>query len=87
MARSTWITSTADDLCAALATRGVELDQSVAEQFVRSARDDVAARMRVTTRTAQTYMHPGIIENWANQIAGTATATPPAPRRHLHAVK
>ena len=87
MARQTWITSTAAALCDALTARGVDLDQGVAETFVRSARDDVAERMRVTTRTAQTYMHDGIIEHWADQIADTAAATPPQPRRHLYAVK
>lgn len=87
MARQTWITTTAADLCTSLSARGIDLDQATAETFVRSARDDVAERMRVTTRTAQTYMHDGIIEHWADQIAGPADPTPPAPRRHLYAVK
>lgn len=87
MARTTWITTTATAPCDALAARGVELEKPAAEMFVRSARDDVAERMRVTTRTAQTYMHDGIIDHWADQIADTVAATPPAPRRHLYAIK
>lgn len=87
MAPPTWIATTATALCGALTERGVDLDQGVAEAFVRSARDEAAEKMRVTARTAQVYMHDGIIEHWADQIAGTTAATPPQKRRHLHAVK
>lgn len=94
MPRTTWVTTTAAALREQLATRGWELDQSAAEQFVRDRRDGVVELARVSPATAQQYVDEDIINDWADALTENHPLGPPPPRqpveptpgRHLRAV-